>query len=636
MRVSDRLAEAVLREHLPEPGAWRPVPPVDDRAAWDAVDAAVRSVLLVEAEQRCTGPWPTLPATAWLAYARDGLRLPFERHYFARRDRLAAGVVAAALTADDRFLDDVVDGLWAVCEESAWCLPPHDFGEPDGGGALPDPARPSLDLFAAETAAALAWADHVLGPRLADRAPGLRSRIRGEVRRRALAPYLSDTTWRWYSGSANNWNPWIHSNLVAATLLLEDDRERRVATMLKVAAGLDHHLAAVPDDGGCDEGVDYWWRAAASLFECLEWLHSASGGALDLYDEPYLRAAARYPLGVHVGGPWYVNFADGAARADRGASRNGASPRLLHLFGRRIGDHQVQAHARAMRGAGPAVEPSYSLGRVLPALFDADWHAAPPADPPLLAHTWLPRTEVLTARTRAGSAQGPFVAVKGGHNAESHNHNDVGSFVLAWDGDPVVVDAGVGEYTRRTFSADRYQIWTMRSTFHNLPQVGRWEQRDGREFAARSVAATLDEQSATFRADLADAYDRGAGIRSWWREVMLDRAAGQVTVRDTWDLEAAGPLRWHLLLRREPVVIVPGVLELAGERARVRLHHDAGLCRTEHEVIDIDDVRLGPVWGESLHRLTLIADGAPNVGSTSVRFEGAREGDDRRFRFESR
>lgn len=619
MRVSDRLTEAEIREHLLAHGPWRPVPTAENRVAWGAVEATTACSLLEVAQSRCSGPWPVLPATAWLAFSRDGLRLPFEKYYFARRERFAAAVIAAALTGQDEFLDDVVVGAWAMCEESAWCLPAHDRDRGDRGGELPDPARPSLDIFAAETASALAWADHVLGVALEDRAPGLRVRIRTEVCRRVLGPFLEEDEWFWYREVPNNWNPWIHSNVIVATLLLEEDVDRRVATVVRALAGLDHHLASVPEDGGCDEGVDYWWRAAASLFECLEWLYSASGGALDLYDEPYLRAAARYPLAMHAGGPWFVNFADGAARADRGVSRNGATPRLLHLFGRRIGDPQVQAHARAMRAERPVADLSFSLGRTLPALFDPDWSAAPITSPPLLAETWLPRTEVLTARAVAGSTQGPFIAVKGGHNDESHNHNDVGSFVLAWDGHPVVIDAGVGEYTRGTFSAERYDIWTMRSSYHNVPQIGAWEQHAGRGFAARDAGVDLDGERAVFRVDLAGAYPAEAGIRHWLREVLLDRVSGQVHVNETWDIAAPTPLLWRLLLPRPPVDESAGHLTLTGP-TEVLLRYDPATWHPEVERIAIQDQRLGPVWGEALYRLTLTAAEAPGRGSTQMQF----------------
>ena len=70
------------------------------------------------------------------------------------------------------------------------------------------------------------------------------------------------------------------------------------------------------DDGGCDEGPGYWGRAGASLFDCLDLLHSAPGGALDALREPLVREIGRYICRAHIAGDWYTNFADAAARVD--------------------------------------------------------------------------------------------------------------------------------------------------------------------------------------------------------------------------------------------------------------------------------------------------------------------------------
>ncbi|MCG8499689.1 MAG: heparinase II/III-family protein, partial [Firmicutes bacterium] len=72
------------------------------------------------------------------------------------------------------------------------------------------------------------------------------------------------------------------------------------------------------------------------------------------------------------------------------------------------------------------------------------------------------------ARSKDGCKQGFFFAAKGGYNDKSHNHNDVGNFVLYYNGYPVFIDVGVGTYTAKTFSNKRYEIWTMQSEYHNL------------------------------------------------------------------------------------------------------------------------------------------------------------------------
>lgn len=49
---------------------------------------------------------------------------------------------------------------------------------------------------------------------------------------------------------------------------------------------------------------------------------------------------------------------------------------------------------------------------------------------PFVRDIWLPETRVMVACDAAGSSQGYYLAVKGGHNDESHNHNDVGHFII--------------------------------------------------------------------------------------------------------------------------------------------------------------------------------------------------------------
>ena len=65
------------------------------------------------------------------------------------------------------------------------------------------------------------------------------------------------------------------------------------------------------------------------------------------------------------------------------------------------------------------------------------------------SYSWYPETEFCYMTNKNGF----FVATKGGYNNESHNHNDVGSFSLYLNTMPVFIDAGVGTYTRQTFSS---------------------------------------------------------------------------------------------------------------------------------------------------------------------------------------
>ena len=135
----------------------------------------------------------------------------------------------------------------------------------------------------------------------------------------------------------NNWNPWICSNWLTAALLVERDDERRRNSVYKIVRCLDNFLNGYYDDGGCDEGPSYWGRAGASLFDCLELLHQASGGALDAFREPLIRQIGLYICRAHIHNEWYTNFADAPARV----YPNGD---LVYRYGERIGDESMMGH----------------------------------------------------------------------------------------------------------------------------------------------------------------------------------------------------------------------------------------------------------------------------------------------------
>ena len=183
--------------------------------------------------------------------------------------------------------------------------------------------------------------------------PLVRERVRLEVDRRILTPNLERDDFWWMGFTpreVNNWNPWINSNWLASVLLLERDPERRVRAVAKIARSLDRFVDAYPDDGGCDEGPSYWGRAGASLFESLELLHAATGGRLDVYREPVVRAIGQYIARAYIAGDYYVNIGDASAKVK-------PEPELVFRYGRAVGDPSLAGVRRLPRRAPRAVRP---------------------------------------------------------------------------------------------------------------------------------------------------------------------------------------------------------------------------------------------------------------------------------------
>lgn len=594
---------------LPAYGAWRPYPAIDERARWEALPADARRALVGAAEKSLGAAWPSLPASVFMDFKRNGNRTRWETLSFGRRNRLRLAALAECIENKGRFLDDIMDGLWLVCEETFWGVSAH-IGVQKAGSGLPDVAEPIVDLFAAETANALAWIDYLLAPRLDGLSKLLRPRLELEVQRRVLEPCLKRNDF-WWMGfgereTVNNWNPWINSNWLVSALLMEKDAGRRAAAVHKVIRSTDRFLDGYYPDGGCDEGPGYWSRAGASLFDVLDLLNSASAGKLNYFGLPLVKEIGAYIYRAHIAGSWYVNFADASARVTPDAN-------LVWRYGKSVGDEKMVAHGAQLAASHPAFTTERAdvgaMGRVIDALFHLDElrKASVGAKPPLVADVDLPGTQFFTARQSAGSTAGFFVAAQGGHNAESHNHNDVGNFIVFHDGEPVLIDVGVETYSAKTFSAQRYEIWTMQSAWHNAPTINGVMQRAGRQYEARGWAARPGEVSM----NIEKAYPPEAGVTSWKRTIRLDRAAGRVVLEDGFQLARAGKVELSLITTRAVKQSGAGVVELEGGYV---IEFDKALSAVVDEHSS-EDGRLKPNWGPVVRRIRLTAEAAPAAGN---------------------
>lgn len=626
-RSGPRFAELYSRDFVEQNllplEKWRPYASVSEREFWENLPDVTRKALLASGEKALGGPWQPLPASLYLEFARIGDRSNYEEVYFARRDRVKELALAECVENKGRFTDELVNGLWLILEETSWCIPAH-IGAQKAGSGLPDEREPIVDLFAAETGALLGWVDYLTGPKLDSVSPLIRSRLQREVRRRILDPCLERDDFWWLGWinpqHVNNWNPWVCSNWITAALLLEQDPQRRVDAVWKAMRALDNFINIYHSDGGCDEGPSYWGRAGASLFDCLELLRLSTGGAVDVYKDPLIRNMGAYIYRAHISGDYFIDFADAPARVAVPAD-------LIHRWGRRMGNRNMTdfgAWVASQRTVAGDVD-DFSIGRLLPALDNLGELIAAPGRAPLVRDVWLDGIQVMAARSKDGSAGGFYLAAKGGHNNESHNHNDVGNFIVYCDGKPLLVDAGVGTYTAKTFSDSRYDIWTMQSSYHNLPTINGVMQSEGREFAAREVSYGQSGGAARFSLDIAGAYPPEAGVKSWKRALSLNRGK-DVRLSDSFVLtKRQGELYLSLLTPCKIETVRPGELRLTEPRPQgtplsVRVFYDSSRLTAAVEEITIDDRRLMASWQGNLYRIKLSApEGGPLADKWELR-----------------
>lgn len=605
-----------LRQILIARSEWKPFPRFEDRQAWGNLPAEERRHLVELGERALAKAFPLLPASRYLEYARNGNRSRYEAIYFDRRHQLHALVLAECVEAKGRFLDAAADALWAICEESSWCIPAH-VGAQKAGVGLPDTTEPIVDLFAGETGVSVSWTLYLLGRELGRVSPQIPRRAERELEQRILAPVLQRDNFGWMALNVthpdrrpNNWTPWIAASVLTAALTSETDPEKRVLITHKMLRSIDGFLKFHPADGGCDEGPGYWGRAGASLLDCLDLLHSATGGKLDVFDQPLIQEIGRFILRARIAGDYYAPIGDCPARMTPDRT-------VLFRYGKRIDDSALMAMAAEGASASSVLEEKNTMGRLIYAVFDFPaLRAIPPAPVPYPRDVWLPSDDMQFMAARPGEGEmGLYLAAWGAHNAQSHNHNDVGNFLVFANGQPVFIDVGAPTYTAQTFSGRRYEIWAFQSGFHNLPTINGVMQSAGRAFAARDVKYQADEKLAELRMDLAPAYPPSAQVSRWLRTLRLNRSQGQsIEITDTFELkETSGPTAQNLITPMSVDASQPGKILLrsaAGEissPARVRLDYDPHKLSATVETIELTDARLKRSWGDRLHRIILKA-----------------------------
>ena len=222
-------------------------------------------------------------------------------------------------------------------------------------------------------------------------------------------------------------------------------------------------------------------------------------------------------------------------------------------------------------------------------------------------------TQVMTAREKRGRHQGLFLAAKAGTNGESHNHNDVGSFIVYADGNPVLVDLGTEEYTAKTFGPRRFELWYLQSRYHNCPTVRGVMQHDGLAYAARDVTYRADDLRAEMSADISGAYPPETGMEYWRRTCRLNRgASSSVEIIDEYRFSSSpGDVAWNLVTPCTARVVSPGTIELThAGGGRVVLRFDETLDARIEPTPPLES-RLRRNWGDAMYRVVLRETAGP-------------------------
>ena len=568
------------------------IPKYEDETAWNNADTGLKK-FFVEMGNSVLGTVCErhFSESLFSEYFRTGVRVGYEKEYFSRRYEFLYAVLAECIERKSRFFDDILRAIVYFCEEPSWCLPAHL-----PGGV--DPNRPEIDLFAAETAAMLALAMYILGEELEKRAPLAANRVRQEMDTRVKIPYLQRTDMWWLGNGprpVNNWSCWISANMLSVFLYGEPDAHKRHNAVQKACATLQKFCDAQPNDGECPEGVAYWNVSAAAVFNAMELL-AMMEEPLNFCDAEKLCRMERYPFSMYIGCGCFVNFGDSVKRP----VLDGAT---CLRFARWAEDDASALMALQTKANGSeytyAVKGTSELlfFRAVTALFTCDQARVGTPIKERASFFYYTNSGLLSARSHSGEM---FFSAKGGACGGAHDHCDAGAFIVSKNNFPVVIDVGRGTYTAQYFSPHRWDLWFIRSAYHNIPVLNGQEET----CCSKAVVSVCKEEDdrLIYELDMSGAYPQEAMCEAFIRQIQFDRRDGRIEVYDSVIFRSDGNrAEWPLLCAVSPQV----------ENGKIRI----GNCflqtetsqqyRVESEKTELSDPVQQCDWDKEIYRLRL-------------------------------
>lgn len=616
-------------------GDWMPFPEYSDREGWEKMAGPYKDFIIKQGEKALKYKWAPITASEFLDCQKDGDRVHLKQDR-EMKAAIATLTIAELVEGKGRFLPHLIDGMFYEAERATWQYAVHTNKQPSKK-PLPDPADRYITNGAAHTCEIMTIGWYFFHKEFDKIDPTISKVILNGINRNILEPYLDDSknevlshfwmgmdrNWNKTDGNVRNWTTHCNCPIMLAFLLCEQDQDRMLKALKKGMKLMDNYLESVAMDGSCDEGPSYWDMAGGKVYEFAKMMYDASNGKFNLLADDQVRRIGEYKAKIFIGDGWEVNFADGEPRSgvdrqmafrigyDTGCKAMsdyaiyvlannshtradeltpgslGLSHPFRALYGMKYQSLLDQAHKEALAAAGGDKE---KMLKNLSKAFTSEWY---------------PDGDVAIIR----NDKGWFLSAKGGNNGESHNHNDVGSFMLFLDECPVFCDLGCGTYRKETFGSARWTLLENISTGHNTATVNGFEQGLGKEFTAKNSSCSIEK--GTFSTDIALAYPAEAGCKEWRRTYKLTENGASIT--DSYSLtKRVGATDSHFLTNGKVTKCADGSVDIEcrnfnGDRTvNVHMTCPKGMTLTVED-IPLNDIRHSKNYGPTIHRLVFTA-----------------------------
>lgn len=448
-------------------------------------------------------------------FYKTGSRIEYENVYFRKRGILTTSSILYFIYREKEYYNTMIDIMRSICEEKTWALPAH----------IPeDTEKPEcvIDLFNAETAQALAEICCIC-----DIPDELHKRVHKEIEKRIAIPF-SKNLHHWESAD-HNWAA-VCGGCVGMTLIYEfpkifSENENRIKGIM------NSYLSGFGNDGISPEGLGYW-KYGFRYFTAFGELYKSRYG-VDIMNSEKIKRIAQCQQ--------YMIFENGVSVSFSDCSRNEKFDLPIAHFYRRVFGSDIDVPDNTLCGCMDNCNRYIGASR---------------------AFLWFDEENIGISDNEASEMYFEDVkwyisngktfsfAAKAGHNGESHNHNDIGGFIIASDGDQIIADYGAGEYTREYFSDKRYDFICNSSLGHSVPIIDGMAQSAGCDFKGN----VIEHSDGVFAVDISGAYD-STSLKTLERKFEISDIC--VKIRDTYSFNDD---KKHDITERFVSVIEPRII----------------------------------------------------------------------------
>ena len=379
-------------------------------------------------------------------------------------------------------LECMADLIVMICEEGSWSV---------NRTGIDDPARPAIDVQAAETGVLFAWLLRRHGTRLAEYSPRIQSMMLSEVRRRLLSPILAHEDYP-FMRLIGSCPALIMSDLLLTCVLMEKNPARRQQPVKLLLRLLDRICASQSDPSA---PIEERAADACAVTDLARMLKRLTRGEFDLTRSVPPAGWLDDLIIPWIHGEFFVNPAGETMR-----------PRIAGMDLFRLG-HLTRERSLCALGAqlgNLAEQPGFSLsGRILNMEY---LRAAQDecGNPPRLRRAAAENGSLMVSRM-----DNTFAALAG-----MGNRANAGDVTLFTDSAPVLVDAG--------------------GAVHSLPMI------DGCSPMFQPVRlphtdADFGQDRDLMSVDLTQTYPEACPLAAYQRTLITSRADGVVRLVDAFE-----------------------------------------------------------------------------------------------------